>query len=162
MTHVCLFVEKPLGNFDRDRFCFVFKAQLSGAKFYAMRSFTRKGDVSSFDKRQSKDPFTRMAEVAELSCCTASSSGNFTLLKHTKACKKFASSTLPTETGPRCASTVTLQYSMAPQGNHRSSGNGADSIACRVDSSAQQSAETAGKDECRDTPIPRIAGSRSP
>ena len=66
----------------------------------SMRSFTRKGDVSSFDKRQSKDLFTRMAE------CTASSSGNFTLLKHTKARKKFAS-TLPTETSPRCASTVT-------------------------------------------------------
>ena len=36
MTHVCLFVEKPLGNFDRDRFCLVFKAQLSGAKFYVV------------------------------------------------------------------------------------------------------------------------------
>ena len=72
----------------------------------AMRSFTWKGDVSVFDKRQSKDRFTRMAEVAVLSCCNASSSGNFTLLKHTKARKKFAS-TLPTETSPRCESTVT-------------------------------------------------------
>ena len=25
LTHVCLFVEKPLGNFDRDRFCFGFQ-----------------------------------------------------------------------------------------------------------------------------------------
>ena len=73
----------------------------------AMRSFTWKGDVPVFDKRQSKDRFTRMAEVAVLSCCSASSFGNFTLLKHTKARKKFAS-TLPTETSPRCASTVTL------------------------------------------------------
>ena len=72
----------------------------------AMRSFTWKGDVPVFDKRQSKDRFTRMPEVAVLSCCNASSSGNFTLLKHTKAHKKFAS-TLPTETSPRCASTVT-------------------------------------------------------
>ena len=72
----------------------------------AMQSFTRKGDVFSFDKRQSKDLFTRMAEVAELSCCTASSSGNFMLLKHTKARKKFAS-TLHTETSPRYSSTVT-------------------------------------------------------
>ena len=38
MTHVCVFVEKPLGNFDRDRFCFGFKAQLSGAKFYDMNA----------------------------------------------------------------------------------------------------------------------------
>ena len=72
----------------------------------AMRSFTWKGDVPVFDKRQSKDRFTRMAEVAVLSCCNASSPGNFTLLKHTKARKKFAS-TLPTETSPRCESTVT-------------------------------------------------------
>ena len=34
LTHVCLFMEKPLGNFDRDRFCFGFKAQLSGAKLW--------------------------------------------------------------------------------------------------------------------------------
>ena len=36
LTHVCVFVEKPLGNFDRDRLCLVCKAQLSGAKFYVV------------------------------------------------------------------------------------------------------------------------------
>ena len=25
LTHVCVFVEKPLGSFDRDRFCFGFQ-----------------------------------------------------------------------------------------------------------------------------------------
>ena len=25
LTHVCVVVEKPLGNFDRDRFCFGFQ-----------------------------------------------------------------------------------------------------------------------------------------
>ena len=43
-------------------------------------------------------------------------------------------------------------HSTAQLGNHCSSGKEADS---------RQLAEAAGRDECRDTPIPRIAGSRS-
>ena len=52
MTYVCLFVEKPLGNFDRDRFCLVFKAhlavfkaQLSGAKFYVVEELRAPCDL---------------------------------------------------------------------------------------------------------------------
>ena len=52
--------------------------------------------------------------------------------------------------------------STAPLGNHCSSGKEADSTGRSVGSSARQLAEAAGRDECRNTPIPRIAGSRSP
>ena len=38
-----------------------------------MRSLTWKGDVVPSERRQSKDRFTRMAHVAELSCCRAES-----------------------------------------------------------------------------------------
>ena len=67
----------------------------------AMRSFT------VLERRQSKGRFIRIAAMEVLSCCTASSSGNLMLLKHTKARKNVAS-TCPTDTYPRCASTVTL------------------------------------------------------
>ena len=46
------------------------------------------------ERRQSKDLFTRMANVAELSCC------NFAVLKRTKPRKNLAS-TLPTDRKPR-------------------------------------------------------------
>ena len=52
----------------------------------AQRNFARKGtSACDGNRRQSTQRFTRMAEVADESCCSTSSSWSSTSLKATKA-----------------------------------------------------------------------------
>ena len=83
--------------------------QLTAEAGPALRSFARCVTLVSVapDSRQSTDLFTRIVEMAVLSCWRASSSGSCTSLKATRARTKLAS-TSPTQINPNWTSTCSM------------------------------------------------------